>query len=119
MKEFKIIDDGVYLRGIDQTLMEMHWYPSRMPPKATEKLTGAFKQTQSYPTTRHHVKSLYGAQNRLYRIRRNERKLTREDFAKAYKALEEANIPSEKLVLTSDGLYSLEETEVGVLWHKV
>lgn len=43
MKEFKIIDDGVYLRGIDQTLMEMHWYPSRMPPKATEKLTGAFK----------------------------------------------------------------------------
>lgn len=45
--------------------------------------------------------------------------LTNEDFKKAKEALEKANVPGEKLVLTPNGLYSLEETEIGTLWHKV
>lgn len=46
-------------------------------------------------------------------------KLTYADFKKAAEALEKANVPDEKLVMTSRGLYRLEETEVGTLWHKV
>lgn len=41
------------------------------------------------------------------------------DFIKAKEALEKANVPNEKLVLTPKGLYSLEETDVGTLWHLV